>query len=161
MIKRHPNHRLVKLNRSYSVEEITCLYGIHKNTVRAWVEAGLPAMHEKRPMLIHGRELATFLQTRRSKNKRTCQPGEMYCFRCRAPKKAAGDMADYLPDTEKLGTLKAMCQDCHCIMNRRVSLAKLAQVRGKLDVMFPQGLGQVSNSNQPNVNSDLKKEMKP
>jgi hypothetical protein len=161
MSKRGPNHRLVKLNRSYSVEEIARLYSVHKNTIRGWVEAGLPVLNERRPMLILGRELASFLQARRSKNKRTCQPGEMYCFRCRAPKSAAGDMADYHPDTEKLGTLKALCHDCYCVMNRRVSLAKLEQVRGKLNVTFTQVLRQVSNSNQPNVNSDFKKEIKP
>ena len=107
-------------------------------------------------MLVLGQELAVFLQARRIKNKRSCQPGEMYCFRCRAPKMAAGDMADYLPQTEKLGMLKAICPDCDTMMNRRVSIAKLGQVRGNLIITFPQGLDQVSNSTQPTVNSDLK-----
>ena len=91
MVKRRPNHRLVKLHRNYTVEEIARLYDAHKNTVRQWVKAGLPVLDDKRPMLILGRELAAFLQARRTKNKRSCQPGEMYCLRCRAPKKAAGD----------------------------------------------------------------------
>ena len=81
---------------------------------------------------------------------------EIYCARCRAPKMAAGDMADFLPQTEKLGMLKAICLDCHSMMNRRVSMAKLEQVRGKLAITFPQGLDQVSNGIQPTVNSDLK-----
>ena len=34
MRKRHPNHRLVKIHRSYTVEEIAELFAIHKNTVR-------------------------------------------------------------------------------------------------------------------------------
>ncbi len=156
MTKRRPNHCLVKLHRSYTVEEVAGLFSVHKQTVRGWVKAGLPALDDRRPMLILGRELAAFLKVRRSKNKRTCQPGEMYCLRCREPKGAAGDMADYLPDTEKLGTLKAICPDCECMMNRRVSVAKLEQVRGKLDITFPQGLGQVSNSTQPNLNTDFK-----
>jgi hypothetical protein len=95
MAKRHPNHRQVKIHRNYTVEEIASLFGIHKNTVREWIKAGLPVLDEKRPMLILGQELAAFLQARRIKNKQSCQPGEMYCFRCRAPKMAAGDMADY------------------------------------------------------------------
>ena len=106
-------------------------------------------------MLILGRDLAVFLQARRTKNKQTCRPGEIYCVRCRTPKSPAGDLADYLPATEKLGTLQAICPDCEAMMNRRVSMAKLEQVRGKLDITFPQALQQVSNSIEPNVNSDL------
>jgi len=155
MSKRHPNHRQVKIHRNYTVEEVASLFGIHKNTVREWIKAGLPVLDEKRPMLILGKDLVAFLQARRSKNKQTCQPGQMYCVRCRAPKMAAGAMADYLPETEKLGMLKAICPDCHSMMNRRVSMAKLGQVRGKLVITFPQGVDQVSNSIQPTVNSDL------
>jgi len=156
MARRHPNHRQVKVHRSYTVEEIASLFGAHKNTVREWIKAGLPVIDDKRPMLILGKELTAFLQARRTKNKQTCQPGQMYCVRCRAPKMAAGDMADFLPQTEKLGMLKAICPDCHSMMNRRVSMTKLGQVRGKLAITFPQGLDQVSNSTQPTVNSDLK-----
>jgi Helix-turn-helix domain len=161
MAKRHPNHRQVKIHRNYTVEEIASLFGIHKNTVREWIKAGLPVLDDKRPMLILGQELAVFLQARRTKNKQRCQPGEMYCFRCRAPKMAAGDMADFLPQNAKLGMLKAICPDCHTMMNRRASLAKLGQVRGRLAITFPQGLDRVSNSIQPTVNSDLEREMNP
>jgi hypothetical protein len=161
MGKRHPNYRHVKVHRNYTVEEIASLLGVHKNTVREWIKAGLPILDDKRPRLILGQELAVFLQARRMKNKQTCQPGELYCVRCRAPKMAAGDMADYLPQTEKLGMLKAICPDCLSMMNRRVSIAKLEQVRGKLAITFPQGLDQVSNSLQPTVNSDLEREMNP
>ena len=38
---------------------------------------------------------------------------------------------------------------------RRASLAKLAQVRGNMDITFPQAQGQVSESSQPTVNRDL------
>jgi len=156
MGKRHPNHRRVKIHRSYTVEEIASLFGVHKNTVRAWVKAGLPTCDDKRPMLILGHDLTAFLQARRVKNKQTCRPGEIYCVRCRAPKSPAADMADYLPVTEELGNLIAICPDCNSIMNRRVSLAKLGQVRGKMDITFPQALRHVSESNQPTVNSDLR-----
>jgi hypothetical protein len=156
MRKRHPNHRRVKMHRNYTVEEIAGLFGTHKNTVRAWVKAGLPICDEKRPMLILGHDLAPFLQARRAKNKQTCQPGEIYCVRCRAPKLPAGEMADYVPVTEMIGNLVAICPDCSSIMNRRVDLAKLAQVRDKSDVRVPQGLQRISESEQPSVNSDLK-----
>src|ERR1022692_2706524 len=100
-------------------------------------------------------DLVSFLQTRRARNKRTCQPGEIYCVRCRAPRLPAGEIAEYLPLTEMIGNLVAICPDCYSIMNRRVSLAKLGQVRGKIDITFPQVLQRISESNQPTVNSDL------
>jgi hypothetical protein len=156
MGKRYPNHRRVKIHRSYSVEEIARLLGAHKHTVRAWVKAGLPTCDNRRPTLICGPDLISFLQARLTKNKRPLKPGEIYCVRCRAPKVPWAEMADYQPVTEKLGNLTAICPDCESIMNRRVSLANLEQVRGKLDITFPQALQRISESNEPTVNSDLR-----
>jgi hypothetical protein len=155
MRKRHPNHRLVKIHRSYTVEEIVNLFGNHKNTVRGWVKAGLVTSDDKRPMLILGHDLAAFLQARRVKNKQTCKPGEIYCVGCRAPKFPAADMAEYSPVTEKFGNLIAICPDCNSIMNRRVSIAKLEQVRGKMDITFPQAMRHIVESTKPTVNCDL------
>jgi Zn finger protein HypA/HybF involved in hydrogenase expression len=156
MGKRYPNHRRVKIHRSYSVEEIARLLGAHKHTVRAWVKAGLPTCDNRRPTLICGPDLISFLQARLTKNKRPLKPGEIYCVCCRAPKVPWAEMADYQPVTEKLGNLTAICPDCESIMNRRVSLANLEQVRGKLDITFPQALQRLSESNEPTVNSDLR-----
>ena len=153
--KRYPNHRLVKIHRSYTVEEIASLFGTHKNTVRAWVKAGLPTCDNRRPTLIRGPDLVSFLQTRRAKNKRPLQPGEIYCVRCRGPKSPLNDYADYEPITDKTGNLAGICPDCDSMIYRCVSLAKLGQVRGKLDITFPQALKRISESNQPTVNSDL------
>ena len=156
MSKRHPNPRLAKIHRNYTVEEIATLFGVHRNTVRAWVKRGLPTSDDRRPMLILGRDLVAFLQAQRAKNKRTCQPGEIYCVRCRAPKAPAGAMADYEALTETQGNLIAICPDCETIIYRRVSLAKLAQIRGKLEITFPQALRHISESVQPSVNSDFR-----
>jgi len=155
MRKRHPNPRLAKIHRNYTVDEVAHLFGIHKNTVREWVKRGLPTSDGRRPMLILGRELVTFLSARRTKNKRTCQAGEIYCVRCRVPRAPAGDMVDYEPVTATLGNLVAICSACETMMYRRVSLAKLAQVRGNLDITMPQALEHIGESAQPTVNSDL------
>jgi hypothetical protein len=156
MGKRHPNYRLVKIHRSYTVEEIAKLFGVHKNTVRRWVKDGLATTDDKRPMLILGHVLVAFLRARRTKNKQTCKPGEIYCVRCRAPKPPAGDMAEYSPITEKFGNLVAICPDCDAIMNRHVSLAKIGQIIGKIDISFPEEVRQLIERANPTVNSDLR-----
>ena len=158
MKKRLYNPNLAKIHRNYTVEEVAELYGVFKGTVRAWIKAGLPVLNDKRPMLILGSDLIAFHQAKRTKNKRQCKPGEMYCVRCRAPKKPAGDMADCRIITEKIGNLEAICPDCDKIMNRRVSLSKLEQVRGEITITLPQALQHIIESNQPSVNSDLKRE---
>lgn len=156
MKNRHPNHRLVKIHRSYTVEEVAGLLDKHKNTVRGWVKDGLAISDDKRPMLILGHDLVAYLQARRIKNKQTCKPGELYCVCCRAPKSPAAGMADYEPVTDKFGNLKAICPDCNFIINRRVSLAKLEQVRGEMDICFPLARQHVIEITKPTVNSDLR-----
>ena len=140
MGKRHPNYRLVKIHRSYAVEEVAGLFSIHKNTVRNWLKNGLALVDSKRPLLILGNDLVEFLQKRRTKHKQTCKPGELYCVRCRIPRPAAEGMADYTPTTEKTGNLVAICPVCAAIMNRRVSLAKIEEIRGNIVITFPEHL---------------------
>ena len=156
MSKRHPNPRLAKIHRNYTVEEVAVVFGVHRNTVREWVKRGLPTNDSRRPILILGADLRAFLSARRMKNKRPCQPGEMYCMRCRAPRAPAGNMADYEADSATLGNLIAICSTCEAMMYRRVSLAKLEQVRGKLDVTLPQALPHIDERAMPPVNSDLR-----
>jgi Zn-finger protein len=156
MGKRYPNPRLVKIHRSYTVEEVSRLLGKHKNTVRRWIKDGLPVINDKRPILILGPDLVEFIKELRAKNKQTCKPGQLYCVRCRVPKYPAGNMAEYEPVTEKVGNLIAICPDCDAIMNQRVSLAKIGEVCGKLDISFPVELRHIVKRTQPTVNSDLR-----
>ena len=156
MRKRHPNPRLAKIHRNYTTEEVAALFGVHKNTVREWVKRGLPVSDDKRPMLILGRALFEFLQTRRAKNKRPCQSDEIYCLRCRIPQHPAGDMAEYQPVTTTTGNLIGICPTCETMMYRRVSLAKLDMFRAQLDITMPQALPHIDESTQTCVNSDLK-----
>ncbi len=137
MATRYPNHRLVKIHRSYTVTEVASLLNMHKNTVRRWIKDGLPTIHEKRPKLILGQELKIFLKARRAKKKQRCKPGQFYCVRCRTPKFPAGDMVEYSPVNEKSGRLTAICPDCDSIINQYVSLAKIRGICEKIDVTLP------------------------
>ena len=126
------------------------------HAVREWVKHGLATSDDRRPMLILGRDLVTFLQAKRVKNKWPCLPGEIYCVRCRAARKPAGEMADYQPLTATSGNLVGMCPCCESMMYRRVNFAKLVQVSANLDVTLPHALLRIGESHNPCVNSDLR-----
>jgi hypothetical protein len=134
-MRRHPNPRLVKMHRSYTVEETARLLGKHKNTVRAWIKQGLQPIDERKPTLFHGLELVRFLQNRRMSGKRPCPPGHMYCLKCRSPKRPAARMVDYLPITDTSGNLRALCPDCGRFMHRRAAFAKLKIVGAGLEIV--------------------------
>jgi hypothetical protein len=152
------NPRRVKIHRNYSVEEAARLFAVHKNTVRAWLISGLQPIDGRRPILILGQQLASFLHARRERRRKRCGAGELYCFRCRGPKTAAALRADYLPLTASSGNLRAICTDCGTRMYRRVSLHKLVAGTGDLRVTLPQAQQRIMECDDPCVNCDLGRE---
>jgi hypothetical protein len=152
------NPRRVKIHRSYTVEEAAKLFRVHKNTVRDWLTTGLQKIDDRRPILILGRELAGFLHARRERMRQRCRVGELYCFRCRAPRGSAPGTAKYLPLTPSSGNLRALCGDCGTRMYRRVSFQKLAVVAGDLQVQVTQVQQRITECADPSLNCDLERE---
>jgi hypothetical protein len=149
------NPNLVKIHRNYTVEDVAALFGIHKNTVRGWMKAGLPICDERRPTLILGSELRVYLQGKRIARKRRCKPFELYCMRCRAPQRPAGNMVDYCPSNDRIGRLVGICPQCETLMNRYASMEKLASIRQHLDVCVPTAQKHLTDSSKFPVNSDF------
>lgn len=138
MSPHHPNHRLVKIHRSYTVEEIAHLLGKHKNTVRNWLHDGLAVIDDQRPALILGSVLVAFLKERRGRNRRRLRPGEIYCVRCRDAVRPAERMADCVEITDQIGDLRGICPRCESLIHRRVSLPNLDQAIGDLEITRPE-----------------------
>ena len=134
------------------------MLGAHKNTVRAWLRDGLKPIDQRRPVLIQGGQLASYVDARRKRRRQPCRPGEFYCFRCRMPKAAAAGTADYLPVTPSSGNLMARCSDCGTRMFRRVALRKLGTVAAGLKVALPQAQQRLTECADPSLNCDLERE---
>src|SRR6185437_2734192 len=151
---RHPNPRLAKIHRSYSVEEVSRLFAVHKNTVRNWLRHGLTPIDGKRPILIRGVELRRFLTDRRVSARQICGPGRIFCLPCRAPKVPAGNMVECVATGDTNGTLQGICPDCDRMIYRKVNPRKLAAVRGNLDITVTQARPRIEETTRPNVNCD-------
>lgn len=158
MGQRNVNHRLVKTRRTYTVEEIARLFGIHRNTARAWLKSGLPTIDKARPALIAGGDLVAFLIKRRQQNKRPCAAGEIYCLRCRAPRHPVGNQAVYQPLTATTGNLVGICPECALRMFRRVNRTRLDAVCGDLAIRMPEAPEHINESPHHSVNCALEEE---
>jgi hypothetical protein len=65
-------------------------------------------------------------------------------------------MAEYRPGTATLGNLIGICPCCESMMFRRVNVAKLEQICGKLDIALPQAPLHIGESTELSVNSDFR-----
>ncbi len=141
MPSKRADPRLIKLHRTYSVEEISDRLGIHKNTVRGWQARGLNPVDDKRPVVFQGSKLRAFLEEQRRLAKRPCPTGSFYCFRCRVPRSPALGMVEYTPRNARRGNLKALCQHCNGLMHRAASLDSLPVIFPGIEVTIIGGTG--------------------
>ncbi len=152
--KINPNQ--VKIHRNYSVEDISNLLGVHKNTVHDWFKKGLKTIDYNKPALVLGGVLKQFLKDRRVVNKRTCKDNEIYCMKCRLPRNPAENMIDYKLINQNTGCMRGLCPVCHSVMNKFVSEKKIRLIMDKLDVRLPQDQKRLFDTSYPLVNSYFK-----
>ena len=156
---RNPNHKLVKIHRTYTVDEVAKLFAVHRNSVRNWLLKGLATVDQRRPLLVHGQDLVAFLKTRRAAKKRPCRPGEIYCVRCHEPRSPSDNQAIYQELTPTGGNLIGVCPTCGSRMFRRVNFAKLASAAGQLHVSSREAQQHISESPKPSVNCDFRQDV--
>ena len=146
MASRRHNPRLAKSLHNFTIAEAAELYGVHRNTVRHWLREGLKPLDARKPVLIHGSALNQFHTDRRGSLKRACGPDQIYCLKCRAPRRPALDMADYTQLTPSLGALAAICPVCDRIMTQRVNAARLARFSEEIAVRIRPAPGPIKKS---------------
>ena len=155
--RRH-NPRAVKLNRSYTVDEAARALRVSEATIRRWISKdGLPVIDDKRPFLILGGDLIDFLKAR-TRPRSPCGPGEFYCVRCRAPRRAAEGMADFMPLTPSRGNLIAICESCDTLMHRQIFRHQLKAFEETLDESIREGPARISECSSPCPDDNLAKE---
>lgn len=145
------NPRLAKVHRSYTVDEIARLFGVHRNTVRAWFKTGLEAIDDHRPIMIQGRALRAFLQGRRDRAKRPCRPCTLYCCKCRAAREPAPGSVVFETRMSGAGTLRALCATCGCRMFRRARESSLADIMPQIPVRILEAASHIEERPLPSA----------
>lgn len=158
MSRHRINPRIIKLHRTYSVDEAARVLGVHKNSVRGWRKVGLTPIDDSRPVLFLGSDLRTFLEQRRASRKRPCSPGTLYCFHCREPRAPALGMADWTSTNARIGDVSALCEVCLTPMHRRVRRDALAADMPGLQVQILEGPSRLNGERIPSLNCHLPKE---
>lgn len=157
MSRRNANPNRVKLHYSYTIGELAACFGVHKNTIRNWQRQGLKPIDDNRPILFQGGSVREFVTERNKQRKQPCPIGTLYCLRCRAPRRPALDMVDYIPLKAGSGNLKAICAGCESFMYRRIRLSDLARLMPDCAVQMMEREPSLGGSHEPSLNCDLDK----
>lgn len=149
------NPNLIKIHRNYTYEELAVVFGIHKNTIAAWVKSGLPCLQERRPFLITGHDAKAFLKNRRVTKKQKCKQNEFFCMRCKAPVRPFENFVEYLPTSITKGRLTGFCERCESIINKIASKASIEAYSLIFTLEISKGVKHINDTDKPLLNSDL------
>ena len=155
--KRTYNPRRVRIGQSYTVQDIAELYGLHKNAVLRWIKDGLPLNDDHKPYLIHGSALVEYLTKKQVRRKHKCKPDEFFCFKCRAPRKAWGSVADIQIKNESKLSLSGLCAVCNTPVHRAGSIKKMPEYQ-KIFLIQTMQEARITDCTSPIVNSDMRKD---
>lgn len=133
--RNNPNN--IKIHRSYTVNEVSDILGVHPKTVRNWINVGLPVFNEKRPILISGADLKIYLKQKRKTYMHQCQAGEMYCFKCKRPQKPNIETLCFSAKPAGMAQMTGRCVECGCKSNKYVSWRDLNRVWFELGGKLP------------------------
>lgn len=127
--KKTYNPNRIKATLAYSVNEIAELYSLHKRTVQQWLKDGLPRIDNKKPYLIMGADLKTFIKTKRSKARQKCKAHELFCCKCRKPQKSWENIVDIKVLNERQLMIMGICPECNTKTNRASTVPKLKDIQ--------------------------------
>ncbi|MFN4183663.1 MAG: helix-turn-helix domain-containing protein [Hyphomonas sp.] len=147
MARRH-DWRRVRKHRLYTTEEAARALGVCKESVRRWMDRGLPAVRDAKPFLIRGADLITFLRKRRAPKVR-CGLGEAYCVGCRKASRTMPGSGSVQRDARGKPFLKGHCETCGALMRRPLKSSAIEATEAALSESLPQADGHLSTSGFP------------
>lgn len=137
MSKRLYPHNRIRYGYSYDIEEVCQIFadkGLHPQTVRAWIKAGLKTVDSGRPILIYGYDLISFLKKRNDSNKCAIQFDEFYCMHCQCARPVYKNRITIEQQRQFL-MAKGHCRKCKSRMCKSYSLATYPEIKKTFKVV--------------------------
>lgn len=156
--KGRPDLRRIRGQTSYTTQEAANVLNVAVGTVRAWLRKGLPTLDESRPVLIMGSDLKSWLSKMSAARKHTCRPDEMYCMRCRVPRKPRPGTAKLAQRNQKTLRVTGSCVCCGASMNRAGAVARIREIVKEFGIETT-GQEHIAGCDTPLVKRDLDKEL--
>jgi len=135
------NTRIIKLNYSYLLSEISNLYGVHIRTVRFWIKEGLEIVEGLYPYLVNGKNLKEFLNKKQIKRKTKLKDNEFYCVKCKKGVIPLNKSIEIAYSGKTIGNnikdfmLKGICPICLTNINRLSNENKLNTVKANFTII--------------------------
>jgi len=122
---RKVKYHLIKSGRSYTVSELGRTVDRHVRTVQEWIKKGLPVIDgNSKSYLISGYDAKQFLQNRSVMNKAKCKDDEIYCLKCRQPRRSLPDKLKFELTGKLIGIgqkqikISGLCSTCFTPLQR-------------------------------------------
>lgn len=147
--------RRISSKVSYTIHEIAELFSLHKNSVSTWIKSGLPIIDNKKPYLINGADLIQFLNIRQKKRKHICKSYELYCCKCRLPRKPHPNSV--IIENRNMYRLKisARCEICQTKMFKDANVQKRIEIEKAFAALL-QTQEHIYDCNVVSINSDIR-----
>ncbi len=118
---RRANPMAVKSALAYEITEAAVALGVTPATIRNWINDGMPAMASRRPYLILGANIRTYLRAKYAKAKTPLASDELFCPTCGRGRAPAAMQVTCRTNTPKTELLQGICSHCGSISNRMIS----------------------------------------
>lgn len=96
-------------------------------------------MKSRRPFLILGEALRSYLADRANGAKVRLAQDQLYCFTCKSARGPAGGFVDCIAQTAKTARLMGLCDHCGGTCNRMISATKIASFAEIFNLAFKDG----------------------
>lgn len=121
------NPMAVKAALTYDINEAAKALGKTPATIRSWIKDGLPVMSSRKPYLISGEAIRSYLRAKYKAAKRPLGPDDFFCPGCGGARQPVEMAATVWPTHNKTVLLKGVCNRCGGTCTRMISKSRLGE----------------------------------